>query len=707
MSGQITPADVPLFYSRLAQATVEVQRKKEKESRDTGDRLELTDWKSERPHMTLDFSYSRDTFDMIPTSTLEHVPHTSQEHVVVQELLKVFVGGESEFMNVQSVGQISKKWDLYVSPTIDQLNFGFVMKCLPMAANYSTIAKFVEDSARLSCGRVNQALGDSMDRQLAEYLLFIESLEIKNRQKLLHLHEVWYHIQKSFSTMKLLSDISKEVTDKKARGGCTLSLLNDHLLKMLAPVAMEIEICRSITAHSAIPYMESVKQWIFNGMIYDPFDEFMIVENPKWKKKDYMEGYWEKMYQLRHHLVPNFLEDVKFYILNSGKYLNVIRECVKSEKEMNLAPIENLPYTEEKTFYDVILRAYKHSSKSLLDYMMNEFSLMDRITTAKKYFLLQQGDFVVQLLDTCHEELDKNINDINPSRLATLVEMAIRSGSSKGETDTEQFTSCLKPMDLGSQVRKILVECIPSRTKEDQDSSVLSESSEFLTGYESFMLSMTCEWPVSLVFNSKVQSVYQMLFRHLFYCKYIERLLSSAWTRGKELKSEKGPKMGMHTKGIALCNRMTFFLQNMEYYMMEEAIEPAWAEFTEVVKNCESVDDLMKCHWNFQEKCTQDCLLTNLDLLSDFRGILTLCKDFGSSWLIKDIEDVQKISILEEKFNENLIVFLTKITHLSECDSTGKLLNLFYRQNYNHYYDSILQNADAEALMDSLKLQSY
>uniref|UniRef100_A0A0A9Y775 Gamma-tubulin complex component n=1 Tax=Lygus hesperus TaxID=30085 RepID=A0A0A9Y775_LYGHE len=706
MSGQITPAEVPQFYSRLAQATVEVQRKKEKEGRDTGDKLELTDWRSERPNMTMDFSNSRVTFDLIPSSTLEHVPHTSQEHVVVQELLKVFVGGESEYMNVQYVGQVSKKWELFVSPTIDQLNFGFVMKCLPMAANYSVIAGFVEDSSRLSCGRVNQALGDGMDRQLAEYLLFIESLETKNRLKLLHLHEVWYHIQKSFSTLKLLSDIAKEVTEKKTRGGGTLSLLNDHLLKMLAPVAMEIEICRLITAHSAIPYMESVKQWIFNGMIYDPFDEFMIVENPKWKKKDYMEGYWEKMYQLRHQLVPNFLEDVKYYILNSGKYLNVIRECVKSEKEMNLAPVEDLPYTEDKTYYDVIFRAYKHSSKSLLDYMMNEFCLMDRITTAKRYFLLQQGDFVVQLLDTCHEELDKNINDINPSRLATLVEMAIRSGSSKGETDTEQFTSCLKPMDLGSQVRKILVECIPSKTKEDQDSSVLSESADFLTGYESFMLSMTCEWPVSLVFNTKVQSVYQMLFRHLFYCKYIERLLSCAWTRGQELKGKTYKAMGVYSDGIALCNRMTFFLQNMEYYMMEEAIEPAWAEFIEVVKNCESVDDLMKYHWNFQEKCTQDCLLTNLELLSDFRRILSLCKEFGSTWRIKDTDE-SWIKDLEERFNESLIIFLTKITQLSESDSTGKLLNLFYRQNYNHYYDSILQNADTDALMDSLRLQNY
>ena len=34
------------------------------------------------------------------------------------------------------------------------------------------------------------------------------------------------------------------------------------------------------------------------------------------------------------------------------------------------------------------------------------------------------------------------------------------------------------------------------------------------------------EWPVSLVLNHKALAQYQMLFRHFFYCKHIERLLS-------------------------------------------------------------------------------------------------------------------------------------------------------------------------------------
>ena len=39
-------------------------------------------------------------------------------------------------------------------------------------------------------------------------------------------------------------------------------------------------------------------------------------------------------------------------------------------------------------------------------------------------------------------------------------------------------------------------------------------------------LSWQGEWPVSLVLNHKALAQYQMLFRHFFYCKHIERLLS-------------------------------------------------------------------------------------------------------------------------------------------------------------------------------------
>lgn len=38
-----------------------------------------------------------------------------------------------------------------------------------------------------------------------------------------------------------------------------------------------------------------------------------------------------------------------------------------------------------------------------------------------------------------------------------------------------------------------------------------------------------CQFPLNLIFNKKSMSKYQVLFRFLFWCKYIERQLNSVW----------------------------------------------------------------------------------------------------------------------------------------------------------------------------------
>ena len=46
-----------------------------------------------------------------------------------------------------------------------------------------------------------------------------------------------------------------------------------------------------------------------------------------------------------------------------------------------------------------------------------------------------------------------------------------------------------------------------------------------LTGLEGFSLGYKVTWPLSLVLDKKTIACYQMIFRHLFYCKHVEQLL--------------------------------------------------------------------------------------------------------------------------------------------------------------------------------------
>lgn len=53
---------------------------------------------------------------------------------------------------------------------------------------------------------------------------------------------------------------------------------------------------------------------------------------------------------------------------------------------------------------------------------------------------MEQGDFIVQLLDLCEEELLKPISDVVPSRLQSLFELALRTSTGKHDPYKEDMS---------------------------------------------------------------------------------------------------------------------------------------------------------------------------------------------------------------------------------------------------------------------------
>jgi gamma-tubulin complex component 2 len=66
--------------------------------------------------------------------------------------------------------------------------------------------------------------------------------------------------------------------------------------------------------------------WIGNGVLEDPFSEFMIQEKNMAKEKLH-DLYWERKYTLQNNFTPSFLAPYSEKILKSGKYWNVLRDC--------------------------------------------------------------------------------------------------------------------------------------------------------------------------------------------------------------------------------------------------------------------------------------------------------------------------------------------------------------------------------------------
>ncbi len=153
----------------------------------------------------------------------------------------------------------------------------------------------------------------------------------------------------------------------------------------------------------------------------------------------------------------------------------------------------------------------------------------------KHYFLLDQGDFIVQFLDLCEQELAQNVNKVEPGRLESLLELAQRTSAANTDPYKDNVGVELLPEDLLFQMCRIL----SIDTDSESDFRTFANASE-LTGLEAFAFGYDVKWPVSLVLNRRNLACYQMLLRHLFYCKHVERRVCAAWVATKVKHTNEG-----------------------------------------------------------------------------------------------------------------------------------------------------------------------
>ncbi len=85
-----------------------------------------------------------------------------------------------------------------------------------------------------------------------------------------------------------------------------------------------------------------------------------------------------------------------------------------------------------------------------------------------------------------------------------------------------------------------------------------------LSGLDLFTLSYSVRWPLSLVVPKKVLVKYQLIFRHLFHCKHVERQLCKTWQNHQSTKAFAMRRS--FVQSYALQQRMLHFLQNIQVH---------------------------------------------------------------------------------------------------------------------------------------------
>ena len=99
----------------------------------------------------------------------------------------------------------------------------------------------------------------------------------------------------------------------------------------------------------------------------------------------------------------------------------------------------------------------------------------------------------------------------------------------------DNLTCDLLPYNLTNQLLRII-----NAAKASGGAPAAPQSVEKTPGLDAFTFDYKVQWPVSLILSKNSIVKYQLLFRHLFHCKHVERQLSSSWLTQQSTKVAKG-----------------------------------------------------------------------------------------------------------------------------------------------------------------------
>lgn len=575
-------------------------------------------------------------------------------------------------------------------PRFDTIICNLVNEILALSTSFVRVRHFVyRHCPGYEYGSVMQALAQSLDDFLMEYLnntivaIERERVVYTRQQKEMTLRNLLTQIRKALDGMDVVERAC--VATFKEKGGSLINALTRLKLHNYRGNKTGEGILERLLEAASVPYMTMLTRWLEAGELYDPYKEFMIAVNESSKAQEdtlLLTSSWEDRYHL---IQENILEG--FFatrltveqVLATGRYWNALRAC-STYGSLALPPPSLIQVNEVShqlhnstnvaTASSYVLKLYKSASQELLRVMMVDYDLLGSLRLMKRYFLLEHGDFFVNFLDVAENELQKDLSQISRGRVQHWLNVSVQQTEQSSETadkiiqgktttfsttatdssNLPNHTSTLSKLRCRFATTSLLeyldqlhastggIQTIepwtPLRHTYSTGTLAAITDGKGLSGLEAFLIEFSLvPFPVSLVLSQRAISEYQLLFRHLFYAKHVERRLVSIWQDHqfmKELQSLRGT-MG---PTFLLRQRMLHFVQSLLYYMMFEVIEPNWINMEESiqtvnhaanVKTEQTVDDILKVHNQFLERALEACLLTNRELVRALTKLLRTC----------------------------------------------------------------------------------
>jgi gamma-tubulin complex component 2 len=615
------------------------------------------------------------------------------EAALVDDVLFLLDGINGEFVQI-----VDRR--VVVAPRIDAALRESVLRVAPLAVDIADLNALALEHSEYAGGLVRHAFGAALKalcKEFAEFVVQLESM-LRMPDSELSLSRLATLLATPARRLSRICAFARDARDW--RGAALLNALQ----RAATAVVGDRELSAAfdfLLHHSSRPYLSMLHDWIYLGLLRDPYGEFFVVDSdppssaaaaavaaptivppaavaatPSAATNELSEKSWRRYVAAPSTVtVPWFFELADCErVLVTGKYINTVRDSGELDVCELAAPIE---YHDHASYYTrIVSRAHAHVSRRVLQTLRQRSSLVDRLNAACHFFLLRRGDAVTRLLALADEELAKRVGAASRVRLASMLGVALRDGAdaSSSAMRFEDDVSCeLLPYNLPQQLLRILhvsasggvslmgdalqleareAAILGSASKKRAvehaalqspdakaltaervafDSDVLQAMSG-LTAIEAFSLTFAVPWPASLVLSRDALCKYQLLFRHTFLCKHVERQLAQAWSalNGVARSFRQPREIGAALLRASLVRqRMAHYVHELLYYVTAEVLDPNVRAWQTALAGAETVDDVLRGHHAFLDRCLHQCMLTDRNLVKLVMRMLTTSAVFS------------------------------------------------------------------------------
>lgn len=604
-------------------------------------------WNEERPFLTGRFhqeikptsqhalykGYSTDSFSPGLESPVGCYHASVQELLVIDDLLSALVGIEGRYTSIKRVHGKESRFKFQIDASMDLALQELAKRIFPLCENFLLIDQFVESRTRFKNGLVNHAFAAALRALLLDYQAMVAQLEHQFRLGRLSIQGLWFFCQPLIGSMQALSTVIQKASLNNYAGSTVLNLLQGQAKAMSGDHVVR-SLLETMTESASSAYLSILERWVYEGVIDDPYDEFFIAENKSLQKEalveDYDAKYWQQRYSLKED-IPSFLTNAAETILITGKYLNVMRECGHNAQVPISDNSKLTNFGSNHHSLDCIKSAYDFASGELLNLIKEKYDLMGKLQSIKRYLLLDQGDFLVHFMDIARDELIKRLDEISVEKLQSLLELALRTTAAAADPCHEDLTCCVERSSLLKRL-STLKDLDGNRPNSDGNDM---EEPISITGLETFSLIYKVQWPLSLIISRKALTKYQLIFRFLFHCEHVNRQLCGAWQAHQAVRAVKMRGTGILRSSL-LCRSMLKFINSLLHYLTFEVLEPNWHVMHRRLQSAKSIDEVIRSHDFFLEKCLKECLLLLPEVLKKVEKLKSICLQYASAtqWLI-------------------------------------------------------------------------